>query len=119
MSLEAQRLEEIRKIILEHRGKNNPVKSSEIQERLEIPDNDTRGSTRAYITKLILDEGMPIAAYGKGYFYIENQQELAEYMAYLQDRITNITNRMMTVFANYKVRNGKAKTPSKLEDFDR
>jgi hypothetical protein len=109
LSLEAQRLDAIRKIILEHKGKNNPVKSSEIRKELKIPDNDTSGSTRALITKLILDEGMPIAAYGKGYFYIENQQELADYMAYLQDRITNTTNRMVTVFANFQVKYGRTK----------
>jgi hypothetical protein len=117
LSLEAQRLDAIRKIMLDHKGRSNPIKSSEIRKRLSIPDNDTSGATRALITKLILDEGMPIAATSNGYFYIETQQELAEYMAHLQDRITNTTNRMVTVFANYKVKNGNAKIAKKLGDF--
>jgi hypothetical protein len=113
MSLEKQRMDAIRKLILEHKGKKNPIKSSEIRGILKIPDNDTGGSTRALITKLILDEGMPIAASNRGYFYIENQKELTDYMSYLEDRIHQTTTRMVTVFSNYQGKYGKAKLPKR------
>jgi hypothetical protein len=116
MSLEEQRLNAIRKIILEHKGKTNAIRASRISKALEIPENDTFATTRSLITKLLLEEGMPIAASGKGYFYIENQQELADYMEYLQERIHQTTNRMVTVFSNFQGKYGKAKFV-KLEDF--
>ena len=118
MSLKTQRLEEIKKIILEHKGKNNPVTSNEIKEILGIPDNDTAGSTRAYITKLILDEGMPIGASSTGYFYIETEEELTDYMEYLQDKIEQTTSRKMFVYHNYVTKYGKIKPKTtKLDDF--
>lgn len=109
MSLEKERLDAIRKIILGHKGRRNPIKSKQIRQQLNIPDNDTGGSTRALITKLILDEGMPIAASSRGYFYIETQKELTDYMAYLEDRIHQTTTRMVTVYSNYQGKYGKAK----------
>ncbi len=109
MSLEQQRLDAVRKIILEHKGKAHPIKSSKIRKMLDIPENDTGATTRSLITKLILDEGMPIAASSKGYFYIENQKELTDYMAYLENRIHQTTTRMVTVFSNYQSRYGKAR----------
>ncbi|MGD0406405.1 MAG: hypothetical protein ABSB10_07130 [Candidatus Bathyarchaeia archaeon] len=116
MSLEEQRLDAIRKIILEHKGKAKAIRASKISKILQIPENDTFATTRGLITKLILEEGMPIAASSRGYFYIENQQELGDYMEYLQERIHQTTNRMVTVFSNFQGKYGKAKLV-KLEDF--
>ena len=116
MSLEEQRLNAIRKVILEHKGKANAIRASKISKMLEIPENDTFATTRGLITKLILEEGIPIAASSKGYFYIENQQELSDYMEYLQERIHQTTNRMVTVFSNFQEKFGKAKIV-KTEDF--
>lgn len=59
---------------------------------------------------------MPIAASSKGYFYIENPEELSDYMEYLQERIHQITNRMVTVFSNYQAKYGKTKIV-KFDDF--
>ena len=116
MSLEEKRLDAIRKIILEHKGKENPIRASKISIMLAIPENATVSTTRSLITKLILEEGMPIAASGEGYFYIENQKELADYMQYLEGRIHQTTNRMVTVFSNFQGKYGRAKL-TKLEDF--
>ena len=57
----------------------------------------------------ILEEGMPIAATGKGYFLIEKESELTEYMDYLQQRIDQTTTRMRTVFSNFEMKYGRTK----------
>jgi hypothetical protein len=109
MNLEEQRLAAVRMILLEHKGKNNSIRASKIGHILNIPENDTFSTTRALITRLILEDGLPIAANAKGYFYIENEAELSDYMQYLQDRIHQTTNRMITVYSNYQIRYGKTR----------
>jgi hypothetical protein len=102
MSLEEQRLDEIRKILLKHRGKENPIAANKISKLLQIPEDDTVPTTRRLITKLIVEEGMPIAAFGRGYFYIETIDELTEYMNYLDEKILQTTNRKTIVYSNLK-----------------
>jgi len=115
LNLEQQRLDAIRKIILEHRGKANAITSGKISKLLDIPHDDTVATTRSLITKLILEERMPIGAHRRGYFYIENQKELTDYMAYLENRIHQATTRMVTVFSNYQSKYGNAKLPKRLK----
>lgn len=80
MTLEEQRLESIRKILLEHKG--------------------------------------PIAAFGKGYFYIETASELGEYMSYLDDKILQTTNRKAIVYSNFEKKYGKISGKiTKLDDY--
>lgn len=116
MGVQEQRLEAIRQIILKHKGKANVLPANEIGKQLDIPENDTVPTTRHLILKLILDEGMPIAATRKGYFLIETEKELAEYMEYLQQRIDQTTTRMRTVFSNYEMQYGRTKRKT-LDEF--
>lgn len=41
MSLEEQRADAIRKMIIAHKGKANPIRASKISKMLNIPENDT------------------------------------------------------------------------------
>jgi len=116
MSLEEQRLKEIKKIILEHKGKLSAINAREIANMLDIPDNDRFSITRGLITKLIRDEELPIGAYENGYFLIENQQELNEYMQRLNYRIIGITNRKARLISNFEKYYGKPF--SDTEEFD-
>ncbi len=118
LSLQQQRLEEIKKILLEHHGKANPISAGKISEMLNIPHDDTVSTARALITKLILDEGMPIGAYGDGYFYIETVQELAEYVDYLDQKILQTTNRKTKIINNFENKYGKLNGKfTKIDDF--
>jgi hypothetical protein len=75
-------------------------------------------TTRRLIAKLILDEGLPIAAFGKGYFYIETPQELSEYMDFLDEKILQTTNRKAIVYSNYEKKYGKVSIKiTKLDDY--
>ena len=118
MTLEEQRLESIRKIILEHTGKKNAIPANKISKVLDIPEDDTVPTTRRLITRLITEEGMPIGAFGKGYFYIETASELAEYMTYLDDKILQTTNRKAIVYSNFEKKYGKISGKiTKLDDY--
>ena len=110
MSLEEQRLEQIKNILLKHKGRDNAIPANKIAKMLNIPDDDTVSTTRGLITKLILEDGMPIGACENGYFHIETQQELADYMAYLDQKIEQITTRKAKVVSNYESKYGKWKT---------
>jgi 3-dehydroquinate synthase class II len=118
MTLEEERLEAIKKILLEHKGKKNAIPANKISKILDIPEDDTVPTTRKLITKLITEQGMPIGAYGRGYFYIETAQELAEYMKYLDDKILQTTNRKAIVYSNYEKHYGHVTGKiKKLDDF--
>lgn len=118
MALEEMRTEEIRKILLEHKGKANAIPANKISKILNIPEDDTVPTTRKIITKLILEEGMPIGAFGSGYFYIETPEELTDYMAFLQDKIEQTTTRKMIVYNNYVMKYGKVKSKfTKLDEY--
>ena len=112
------RLEAIKKFLLEHKGKVNAVPANKISKMLKIPEDDTVPTTRRLITKLILEEGMPIGAYDNGYFYIETAKELAEYMEFLDAKILQTTNRKVTVYNNFEQKYGKITTKRpKLDDY--
>lgn len=118
MTLEEQRLEEIKKILLGHKGKANAIPANKISKMLKIPEDDTVPTTRRLITKLILDEGLPIGAFGKGYFYIETPKELAEYMDFIDEKILQTTNRKVIVYSNYEKKYGKISNKiTKLDDY--
>jgi hypothetical protein len=118
MVLEEQRMDEIKKILLQHKGKTNAIAANKISKMLNIPEDDTVPTTRKIITKLIIDEGMPIGAFGNGYFYIETPEELADYMQFLQDKIEQTTTRKVIVYNNYVMKYGKIRPKiTKLDDF--
>jgi hypothetical protein len=102
-SKERKLLRDIRKILLSCKGKDNAINASEIAKRLKIKDNRTWIRTRTLIKKLVKEEGLPIAAhtYG-GYYLIENDSELNEYLGSLERRILEIRDREKTVYDNFK-----------------
>jgi 5-formaminoimidazole-4-carboxamide-1-beta-D-ribofuranosyl 5'-monophosphate synthetase len=87
----------IREEIREHRGKGNPISSRELSEQFDIDEPNSFPRTRKVIRYLVLDENMPIAAGGRGYFLIANQEELNEYVARLASRENKIEERRISV----------------------
>ena len=115
MSLEEERLREIKEMLLNHKGKANAITSGKIAVALDIPENDTVATTRSLITKLIR-EGLPIGATDNGYFLIETQEELNEYIQRLNDRIYGIYDRINRLISIYNEYYGKS--IKNLGDFD-
>lgn len=122
MSTDEEKMKIIKEIILKHKGKANAIKSKAIA--LSIghgEEDDTHIGTRSLITKLIR-EGMPIGACDNGYFLLEKQKEVDEYMQKLNSRIGEIHDRKYRIQDNfnnyYGVNNKSADKPITGEDED-
>jgi len=87
----------IREQITQHRGKGDTISSRELSEMFDIDEPNSFPKTRTVIRHLIFDENMPIAAGGQGYFYIETQEELNEYVVRLTGRENKIEERRIAV----------------------
>lgn len=102
---EEERLRKIEEIILAHKGKKNTITAREIARAVGIPDNDTFITTRMLIRKLIKRKQLPIGALdNRGYFLMQDDDELKEYIKTLHRRIIGITDRKTRViryFENY------------------
>jgi len=73
--------ERLKELLLEHRGKQNGIFSSEIAEELDMSDGEARPKTRKKILNLMRREKLPIAATPyHGYFVPETAEECEEYL---------------------------------------
>ena len=121
VSSEEEKLEIIRKILLEHVGKAKAIKSKVIALSLGVDEDATHIGTRFLITKLIHD-GMPIGACDNGYFLLETQDEVDEYGQKLNNRMLEIYDRIIRMQNNYNnyynVLNKSAIKPIVGEDED-
>lgn len=97
VSASDQVVDGIREEIEQHCGKSNPISSRTLSEKFDIDEPNSFPKTREVIRYLVLDEDMPIAAGGKGYFLIETQEELNEYVARLASRENKIEERRIAV----------------------
>ena len=100
--LSEERITAIKQILIHHVGKANAINARQIATQLEIPDNDTFGSTRRLISRIIQNEDLPIGAYKSGFYIIDNQTELKETIKVLTKRVDNINRKISKVKANYQ-----------------
>lgn len=114
-------MENIREIILKHKGKDNAIKSKTIALMIGINEDATHIGTRSLITKLIKN-GMPIGACDNGYFLLETQKEVDEYHQILNGRMYEIYERAIRVQNNFNdycgVNNKPTVKPFSGEDED-
>jgi 5-formaminoimidazole-4-carboxamide-1-beta-D-ribofuranosyl 5'-monophosphate synthetase len=87
----------IRHEIKQHHGKSDQISSRTLSEMFDIDEPESFPRTREVIRHLVLDEKMPIAAGGNGYFLIETQEELNEYVRRLAGRENKIEQRRITI----------------------
>ena len=118
MSLEEERLREIRNILLNHKGKQNAIPSSKIAKMLGIPENDTVATTRGLITKLIKNTCLPIGSSENGYYIMETEEELNEVIQDLNGRILGIYDRTNRLISNFNEYNGKTVKHMEPKDDD-
>lgn len=85
--------DEVRELLLEHRGSDNPITSREINEIVGLDDIGSFPSTRAVIREIVMEDRIPIAGSSQGYYVIETEDELEDYIENLENRITNIAER--------------------------
>lgn len=90
--------EQIVQIMEKHIGKDNAITVQEIADLIGHHDSGlTNPSIRSKITECIIDDGIPIGSCSNGYFIIENETELNEYMINLQSRINGMQQRLNAI----------------------
>jgi hypothetical protein len=97
MATDEEIKEEVRDILTDHVGKENAIHAGEVADKVDVPDDDTHVRIREYITEL-LEEGLPLASStAHGYWIIENQEELDNYVGSLERRARSTENRKLAV----------------------
>ncbi|CQH63991.1 uncharacterized protein HHUB_4246 (plasmid) [Halobacterium hubeiense] len=84
--------EEIKQLILEAKGPSNAISSREINEQVDVDSVGSFPQTREIVRELLM-EGIPIASNTNGYYVIESEEQLADYVDTLDSRMTGIAER--------------------------
>lgn len=95
-----RQVEQVKEIMDGRIGREHAITSGEIRDQLDIQENETTPQTRALITHLIKEEGMPIVAktgHPAGYYIAEDEDDIYEYVTTLSSRINNIDDRRVAV----------------------
>lgn len=99
------KIEQIKNILMQHRGKSNAITSREIAVIVGINyEDDTHAKTRVMILEAAKKYKLPLAAYGDGYYLVETEEEFNEYMENLDSRIEGIEERKKLITENYNLR---------------
>lgn len=104
-------IEQIKNILMQHRGKSNAITSGEIAVMVGINEDDTHAQTRAMILDAVIRYNLPLAADNTGYYLITNDLEYYDYMKNLNSRIVEISERKNLITRNYglwKKQNGNS-----------
>jgi hypothetical protein len=102
-SKELSLIKKAKDILVAHKGKENAIPAREIAQALGIKEGDTFIRTRSIIDKAIRKYKLPVAAHTyKGYFFIESEDELFEYMGSLEGRKMQIEDKKQLIFRNYQ-----------------
>ena len=92
-----EKLEQIKDILLEHKGKDNPITSNEIAEKINIERGKSSIRIRELITKTMIKYRLPLASVSKGYYVLNDADDLNRYMISLDGRINEIEGRKARV----------------------
>ena len=93
--------EQVKNILLDHKGSDNAITSTDIDLQLGGLDYDSTNRTvRRYIEELLY-EGMPIGSCSKGYYVITSKDELDTYINNLSARIKGIQDRQISLIENF------------------
>jgi len=85
-------------ILLDHRGADNAISSREISDQLSHDDEvGSFPETRFLIREIMLEDQIPIASNHDGYFVVETEEELKEYVDNLEQRILGISERKFAI----------------------
>ncbi|MGB9932890.1 hypothetical protein [Haloarcula amylolytica] len=113
MSDDAREL--VKELLLDHRGADNPISSREISEHLEAQEVGSFPKTRMLVRDIMLEEQIPIASSNNGYYVIETEEELQDYIDQLESRILGISERKFEVRRAANEWDGEIETDDDLD----
>jgi hypothetical protein len=97
--------EQVKELLENHRGRNNPITSDEIKAHIGINDINGNLHTRKLITETIEMYNLPVGSTTtpqKGYYWMETNEELNDCVADLDGRIAGMEQRKQMIIKNYK-----------------
>lgn len=95
--------EKIKKILLEHRGKENAITSKQISKAMGFPMEDTQAVSRKEIWKTAEEFGLPIISCGnKGFCIAETDEEMKEFNDNRNKRVAGIRKTQDLANKNYE-----------------
>lgn len=89
--------ETVKQILLDHTGSDNPITSREINDIIDVDNIGSFPGTRAVIREIMIEDRIPIAGSSQGYYVIESEDELADYIENLESRILRMTERQWAI----------------------
>ena len=90
-------IEKIKSILLNHRGKRNMITAPAIAEQIGIEPGPSGVDIRALITETIITYHLPVATSNRGYYLLEDPDDLIRYQRSLDGRTNKITMRKILV----------------------
>ena len=97
MSVADPAKEQIKQILLDHKGADNPISSREINEQVQLDNIGSFPVVREVIRELVLEDQIPIVATNQGYFLLQSEEELDTYVETLESRVMQITERKFAI----------------------
>ncbi|MBE0558971.1 MAG: hypothetical protein IH628_17220 [Proteobacteria bacterium] len=92
------KLYEIKDILEKHRGKKNQISAGDIGTQIGINEDATHVQVRSLIRQTIEELQLPVAAGNRGYYLINNREELDEYLHGIDGRIKEMKTRKQLVW---------------------
>lgn len=97
MSVQDDVRERVKDLLLEHQGKDDAITSREINDEVDLDSIGSFPSTRAVVRDIIMEDQIPIAGGSQGYYVIQDEDELRDYIDQLESRVMQITERKFAV----------------------
>lgn len=85
-------------------GQARAKKAVALEAELKMPRGHTQEPTRGLVARTILTERIPIGSCSKGYFLIDNEDELARVVDNLQSRIDGMQARIDALKTGWGIR---------------
>ena len=95
MGYTQEEYEQVRELLLEHKGKGNEISSREINEVVGLDSVGSFPQTRKCVRDVMLQERIPVIGGGNGYYVAETEEEVKNALDTLESRILNTTERKM------------------------
>ena len=97
MSYTQDEYEQVKEMVLEHRGRSDQISSREINDVVGLDSVGSFPTTRQCVREIMFEEQIPIIGGGNGYYIPETEQEISDAIDTLDSRILNTAERKMAL----------------------
>jgi ABC-type uncharacterized transport system ATPase subunit len=105
----------VKEMLLDHRGQDDPISSREISDQLEKDEVGSFPETRMLVRDIMLEDQIPVASSNSGYYVVETEEELKDYVDQLESRILGMSERKFAVQRAANEWDGEIETDEDLD----